>query len=336
MFYEYLAGRSELVRTARLLYRLANERRKPDLEREAGYQERDLKRIEERLKRISRSFAPEVDRAFYRHFLMRYAAIPADQHVALFDEWFGIEGESVDEARLDERLADMYAATRLGDEEVRLEWMTKTPEELEAESDPFLRLAVRMYESDLEIEEQRKELEGRYDEARPRFMEALIAYLGTRGEAVYPDANSTLRVTYGTVEGYRPRDAVEFTPFTVLSGVMEKHTGEEPFDVPAAQRAAIGEGRFGAFAAESMGSVPVNFLSTVDTTGGNSGSPTLNGKGELVGLLFDGNWESIISDWDFLPTATRSIHVDIRYMLWVMSEVDDADDLLAEMGVANR
>jgi hypothetical protein len=84
---------------------------------------------------------------------------------------------------------------------------------------------------------------------------------------------------------------------------------------------------------ESLGSVPVDYLSNVDTTGGNSGSPTLNGRGELVGLLFDGVWESIISDWDFLPARTRSIHVDIRYALWVMSEVDHADRLLREMGV---
>ena len=141
------------------------------------------------------------------------------------------------------------------------------------------------------------------------------------------------RKGHGTVEGYRPRDAVEYSPFTVLSGVLEKHTGEKPFDVPAAQRAAIREGRFGAFAEASMHSVPVNFLSTVDTTGGNSCSPTLNGRGELVGLLFDGNWESIISDWDFLPDSTRSIHVDIRYVLWMMSEVDGAGHLLEEMGV---
>ncbi len=79
--------------------------------------------------------------------------------------------------------------------------------------------------------------------------------------------------------------------------------------------------------------MPVNFLTNVDTTGGNSGSPTLDGKGQLVGLLFDGNWESMISDWDFLTDVTRSIHVDVRYMLWVMDRVDGADNLLREMGI---
>ena len=82
-----------------------------------------------------------------------------------------------------------------------------------------------------------------------------------------------------------------------------------------------------------VGSVPVDFLSDVDTTGGNSGSPTLNARGELVGLLFDGTYESIISDWDFLPDVTRSIHVDIRYVLWILDEVEDAQWLLTELGV---
>ncbi len=206
-------------------------------------------------------------------------------------------------------------------------------EDFEASEDPFIQLAVRMYDSDLEIEEQRKGIEGRFDEIRPRYMEALIAYLDGRGQEVYPDANSTLRVTFGTIKGYRPRDAVSYRPFTVVAGIAEKHTGEVPFDAPTAQRVAISEGRFGRFADAGLGSVPVNFLSTVDTTGGNSGSATLNGKGELVGLAFDGNWESIISDWDFLPDVTRAIHVDVRYMMWVMEEIDGAGHLLGEMGV---
>ena len=333
LFYEYLARRGELLQTARTLYRLAREKQKPDMEREPGYQERDFGRLKERMVRISRSYAPAVDRAFYRSFLLRYAATPPDQHVAVFDEWFGIDGNRVDEAALDARLAAMYAGSELGDEAVRLAWMDKAPAEFEASEDPFIRLAVEMFDSDMEIEEQRKDLQGRFDEVRPRYMEALIAFLGSRGKVLYPDANSTLRVTYGAVRGYRPRDGVLYTPFTVLDGIAEKHTDEVPFDVPAAELEAIREGRSGRWADAALGTVPVNFLTDVDTTGGNSGSATLNGKGELAGLIFDGNWESIISDWDFLPDVTRSIHVDIRYVLWVMEEIDGAGHLLEEMAV---
>ncbi len=331
MYYEDLVRRGELLSTARTLYRLANERQKPDLEREQGYQERDVPRVRERLTRIDRTFDPGVDQAIWRHFIVNYASIPADQHVPVFDDWFGIGVEGLDEPRLDQRLEEMYEATRLDEQEPRLAWLDATPAEIEASDDPFLQLAVAMFESDLELEAEGKELEGLFDEVRSRYMEALIAYLGARGREVYPDANGTLRVTYGSVEGYSPRDGVTYLPFTTLEGIVEKNTGEEPFDAPEAELAAIREGAGESFRYEPLGSVPVNFLSTLDSTGGNSGSATLNGKSELVGLLFDGVWESIIADWDFIPEVSRSIHVDMRYVFWVMETVEGAQHLVEEM-----
>ena len=105
------------------------------------------------------------------------------------------------------------------------------------------------------------------------------------------------------------------------------------FNAPASLLEAVAAADFGPYASDAIGSLPVNFLSKVDTTGGNSGSATLDDQGRLVGLLFDGNWESMISDWDFLPAVTRSIHVDVRYMLWVMDRIDGAWHLLEEMDV---
>jgi len=126
---------------------------------------------------------------------------------------------------------------------------------------------------------------------------------------------------------------VRFNPFTRLEGIREKYTGEDPFDAPASELELIEAGDYGKYRLDSIDSVPVNFLSTVDTTGGNSGSPTLNGRGELVGLLFDGTYDSINADWDFNETTTRSIHVDIRYALWVMEKVDGAQRVLKELGL---
>ncbi len=332
MFYESFVGRSSLLSTARTLYRLSRERQQPDAEREPGYQERDLRRIRERLTRMDRSFDPAVDRAAWSRFIRDYAAIPVEQHVAPFDAWFGIAGTTVDEARLQARLDEMYGKTKLGELDVRLALMEAEPSALERSDDPFIRLAVQLFPADMELEERDKDLAGRFSLLRPQYMAALVAYLGEQGRPVYPDANGTLRVTYGTVEGYSPRDALRYTPFTTLQGLLEKQTGEDPFDSPAPLLEAVRERRFGPYRVEALDSVPVNFLSTVDTTGGNSGSPTLNGRGELVGLLFDGNWESIIADWDFIPRITRSIHVDIRYVLWVMSEIDQAHHLLRELG----
>jgi len=150
---------------------------------------------------------------------------------------------------------------------------------------------------------------------------------------VYPDANSTLRVTYGTVAPYSPRDGISKGPFTTVEGIIEKHTGKEPFNTTKALQDAVAEKRFGVFRDPILGTVPVNFLSSADTTGGNSGSAVMNKRGELIGLNFDSTYESITKDWYFDSAITRAIHVDIRYMLWVMKEVDHADNLLKEMTI---
>jgi hypothetical protein len=333
LYYSSMMRRAALLNAARRLYRLSEEKGKPDAEREPGFQERDLRRIEERLTRIDRSFDPAVDRASWRQFIVNYASIPPSQHVAPFDEWFGITGNIVNEDKLDSVLEKMYAGTELGDLENRLAWMEAKPEEFKSSKDPFIKLAVRLYEGDMQREEEDEEAGGRFNLLRSRYMNDLIAYRESLGRPLYPDANGTLRVTYGTVQGYSPRDAVFYTPFTTVRGVVEKDTGERPFDAPPALLQAIGEKRFGKYADDKLGSVVIDFLSNVDTTGGNSGSPTLNGKGELVGLLFDGVFESIIADWAFEPESSRSIHADIRYVLWIMEQVDHADHLLREMGL---
>ncbi len=160
--------------------------------------------------------------------------------------------------------------------------------------------------------------------------------LAQAGGLVSPDANSTLRVTYGTVKGVESRDGLMYLPQTTLRGVAAKATGTGEFNAPAAQLAAIKALRGGKatpYADSRLGDVPVNFLSTVDTTGGNSGSATLNARGELVGLLFDGTYDTVASDFFYDKVRTRSIHCDTRYMLWVMAEVDRAGNLLREMTI---
>jgi hypothetical protein len=150
---------------------------------------------------------------------------------------------------------------------------------------------------------------------------------------MYPDANSTMRIGYAQVKGYVPRDAVYYEPFTTLDGVVEKHTGIAPFDCPQRILDLAAKKDYGPYLFAKLGDVPVNLLTTNDSTGGNSGSPVLNARGELVGCLFDGTYESMTSDYLFDPEDTRSIHVDIRYILWVTDKVDDAQNVLEELGV---
>ena len=155
-----------------------------------------------------------------------------------------------------------------------------------------------------------------------------------RGRPQYPDANGTLRLTAGTVRGYVPGDGAAYVPFTTLEGLLQKETGLSPFASPPAVLEAVRRHDFGRWADPALGSVPVNFMSDVDTTGGNSGSPALNGRGELIGLLFDGVWEDLAGDFLYNPVTSRSILVDIRYVLWYLDRIADAGALLEELGVA--
>jgi hypothetical protein len=317
-------NRAQLLTAARELYRWAKEREKPDAQREPGYQDRDRRLFSERMTQIERRFVPAVDRGLFEAALVQYRTLPQADRNAGFERVLGEVG-----------LDKAYAETTLGDTATRLGWLDKPAAAFEASADPFIRMAVAMYPEAMALERRTKDRAGRMQAARSAYMAAYRAYAASKGEAIYPDANGSLRFTFGKVMG-RARDGMRYDPFTTAAGIVEKNTGREPFDAPKTQLDRIAAGDFGGYTAPALGTLPVNFLSTVDTTGGNSGSATLNARGELVGLLFDGTIEGIISDWWFDDGLTRSIHVDSRYMLWVMDKVDNAQRLLDEMGVAKR
>ena len=317
------ATHSDLLKSARTLYRLALERQKPDAQREAGYQERDLSFIKARLTRLEQSFVPSVDEARYGAALARYARIDAKLRPPGLDALLPAPTA----------LNAMVKSSELGDTAKRLAWIGKDPEAFRRSNDPFIALAVRLHDTGMALENRRNELEGNLERVIPQYMSAVIAWKKSQGKPVYPDANSTLRVTYGTVAPYSPRDGLVKGPFTTVEGIAEKATGKDPFIAPAALLEAIKQKRYGVFKDAALGTVPVNFLSSADTTGGNSGSAVMNKRGQLVGLNFDSTYESITKDWYFDSAITRAIHVDIRYMLWVMKEVDHADNLLREMTI---
>ena len=173
--------------------------------------------------------------------------------------------------------------------------------------------------------------DGKVRQARKSYTAGLMEW--KKGEPSYPDANFTMRLTYGTVKGYSPKDAVIYRHYTTLDGVMEK---EDPnnweFVVPAKLRKLWEEKDFGQYAMAD-GKMPVAFLSNNDITGGNSGSPIMNANGELIGLAFDGNWESMSSDVMFEPDLQRCINVDIRYVLFIVDKFGGAGWLLDEMTI---
>jgi len=131
----------------------------------------------------------------------------------------------------------------------------------------------------------------------------------------------------------RARDGQIWTPFTTAEGLVAKQTDKGEFNAPAKAIERIKAKDYGAYASPEIKTLPVDFLSTVDITNGNSGSATLNGRGEFVGLAFERTLEAVISDWSYDSAINLTIHVDARFILWMMDKVDQADWLLAEMGV---
>lgn len=318
-----VAVTSDLLKSASSLYRLAQESAKPDAERELGYQQRDLTFIKARLNRLEQSYVGSVDQARFTAALQRYAKLPQAMHVEGLDALL----PAVD------AVPALYAQSQLGDTAARLSWIGKDAGAVQASKDAFIQLAVKLDGVNQSLIERRKELDGNLERVIPQYMAAVIAWKKSQGKPVYPDANSTLRVTYGTVSPYSPKDGITKGPFTTVEGIVEKNTGKAPFDAPQNLLDAIKAKRYGQFKDPVLGTVPVDFLTSADTTGGNSGSAVMNKHGELIGLNFDSTYESITKDWYFDRDITRAIHLDIRYMLWVMAEVDHADNLLKEMTI---
>ncbi|MBW3549529.1 MAG: S46 family peptidase [Proteobacteria bacterium] len=313
------------------LYRLSIEREKPDAEREQGYQQRDMPAFEGGLKQMERRYEPGMDRQLQAYWLREYVKLPEAQRLAAVDAWLGGDDETAVQAAL-----DRLAKTELGDTERRLALLEADRAEFEASEDPALQFAVAVMPTVLQLEEASKVRAGEALLAQPVYLQAVADHKQSQGGFVYPDANSSLRITFGNVTGYTKTDGSEQAPFTRLEEVAAKATGEEPFDAPQAQLDAIAAKKYGGLADPELGTVPVNFLSNLDITGGNSGSPVLDARGKLVGLAFDGNWESVSSNWVFDPIMTRMIAVDARYMRWIMQEVFPAPVLLQELDAAQQ
>jgi Peptidase S46 len=321
-----------LLGNARTLYRLAVENTKPNVERAPGFQERDVPRIEGAVRELQNRFHPEMEKQLMRYWLTQYVALPATERNPALDAWLkGNDAEAVDAA-----ISALYTSTKMGDLAERQKWLKAGKADFEASQDGIVRLAVALYPSLLALENTNKARAGEYARYRPEYLKAVIGYKQSRNEAVYPDANGSLRITYGNVTGYVPQDGARYVPFTTAEGMADKATSEEPFDAPKAVLDLVQARDYGQYSDAKLGTLPVNFLSNLDITGGNSGSPVMNGKAELIGLAFDGNWESVSSNWVYDGSLNRMISVDARYMMWIIEKAFPAPNVLKEINDARR
>jgi hypothetical protein len=316
---------STLLSQGYQVWRTAEERQKPDMEREPSYQERNLPYIKMRIQLAEKGYDLKIDRSFLKYRLKKLFDHPEDEVPLAFK---GIVGKHSEEA-VDDYVDHIFDKTSLADVKIRLEFLDKKPAELKKLNDPILNLAAELEKEMKVLREEKKALEQEHLELKKIYVDSLIKLKEGR---IAPDANSTIRFTYGFIEGYYPKDAVYYLPQTALKGVIEKDTGKFPFHAPEKLKELYLKKDFGAYIDKKLKDVPACFLNTTNVTGGNSGSPTLNAKGEQVGIIFDMTYESVIGDYYIVPELQRTISVDIRYVLFITDKFSGAKHIIKELG----
>ena len=317
---------SVLFKTAYTVYEMAHELPKADLERKKVYMNRNLdKTIENLFERLKNYHGP-ADEALFQDMLERYNDLPIEFRIPVLDSRLG---KNITVRKINRFVAKALRKSRLGDPENVRQLLSLNSAELESLKDPILQLAIDLYP---EYENQRRTSEarsGEIDRLHNLLMEIKIDFLDTD---FIPDANSTLRLTYGHIRGYSPVDATYYSPISTLTGAIEK-IGPPPFDLPEKIVDLHRRGEFGRYCHPKLNSVPVGLLYNMDTTGGNSGSAVMNSQGKLVGINFDRAYEATINDYAWNEAYSRSIAVDIRYVLWIMKYFSNANELIDEMGL---
>jgi hypothetical protein len=318
-----LAGR--LTGVANNIYGISRELEKPEAERQPGLTEDALKEYAEGLQYTYNDYYEPVDRALLLRALRMADALKGDQRITALDYIFKDSGMT-----LEQWVDNAYSTTKLKDPEFTAGLVGKPSAELESLKDPFIGIAAALWPVS---EESTKTLNAFVSNVTALRKDYLIALYEWKGSALYADASGTIRFTWGPIKGYKPADAVWYEPFTTLQGVVEKNTGKEPFNAPERLVKLEETKDFGRWADPELGDVPVAFLNQCDITGGNSGSPVMNAKGEIIGIAFDGNWEAMTSNWQYDYALQRCIAVDFRYVLFITEKYGNADFLLKEMGV---
>jgi len=317
---------SSPMRSSMSIYKWAEEREKKDIDRDPGYQDRDEDRRRKGLELADLSYDEQTDQRMLKLFLMELAA--SDQTQGSID---GIPA-GVTEEEIDELLAGLYGGTKVTNKEDRMAMFGMSKDELLALDDPFIDFAAKVHTQREMLDDKNEAFAGALQKLRPQLMEVRTKF---KGGLLYPDANFTMRVSVGQAQGYSPADAIEYYWMTTLTGVIDKTTGVEPFITPEKLIELHKAGDLGDYTDPITGDVPVCFLSTDDVTGGNSGSPILNGRGELIGLVFDGNYEAISADYQHIAGLTRTINVDSRYMLFILDKLANAQNVLDELKIVD-
>lgn len=325
--YNNLAAGSDILSVAVRFNNLANHFAK-DSAGNSRPPESELQSLKDFLPRGFKDISVKVDGELLTGLLLLNADIPPDQRLQIAGRVAGSRTGEEREKSARDYVKDLYEHSRLTTLDGCLNLAGKSADDIR--DDDLVKFAAELDKDNTQLQAQLTSFNARISLLRSKLLEAWMAW---KGPDLYPDANRTLRFTYGKVKSYIPRDAVRYDFETTLRGVMEKETGTDPFIVPARLRELWEKKDFGPYADPRTHDIPVAFIADLDITGGNSGSPVINGEGELIGIAFDGNWEAVVGDYLFEENLNRTINVDARYILFILDKYSGARDILKELVV---
>jgi hypothetical protein len=270
---------------------------------------------------------PIVDEHMCVALLLKAAGMEPEHQLEVVKEVAGGRTGDAGEERIRDFVHNLYDESDLLTQSGCEELLMKSSRKMN--KDAFVQFARRVAADQRPLQAKVQSINSTISNLRERFVRAWMEW--KKAEVTYPDANRTLRLTYGQVVPLSPRDAVRYSFVTTMAGVLEKESTDDPFVVPARVKDLWKNRDFGKYVDRKSNDIPVAFLTDNDITGGNSGSPVINGKGELLGCAFDGNWEGIIGDYYYQHEYNRTISVDVRYVLFILDKFSGAQHLLKEM-----
>jgi Peptidase S46 len=329
-----LLNSGDLIGVLQFAYARSLEREKPQNERAPQLGDTAAALLTARLGQSWNERESESEIGLLAAALERASQLPADQKLPFIEKLF--EGKTPKERR---KAEVEFAKSAIENTKFRsftdlAKLFNASAAEIRAIDDPAMNLAVQSNDEVAPLAKRVNQFNNAIAVLRPDFIRGLLEMKQESKKGnYYPDANFTLRFSYGDIRGYKPRDAITYDYQTSLDGVIQKDTGEEPFDVPSRLKELSAKKDYGSYTDSRLNDVPVAFLTTNDITGGSSGSPVMNGKGEIIGLAFDGNYEGLGGDYAYNLETNRTLAVDIRYALFLMEKFAGANYLFNEMQI---